>query len=200
MNKRQKKKKIKNRNKRLCERYPFLIPRNVFTGKILNHFNYTWTELDAMENGWKKAFGLLMCEEIREELIKYNYLNKYRITQIKEKYASLRWYDAGAPGNVHEIIRKYEYISGHVCQVCGKLDTPMLVGGWMMVICENCYEKNRKIYTWWKPYENETKSENVLKNSYTFSRYSKQDGEWFEVEVDISDTIEKIRSGYRVKI
>lgn len=46
----------------------------------------TYTELDAMEPGWRKAFGIQMCKEIKKELKKYNFLYKYRITQIKEKF------------------------------------------------------------------------------------------------------------------
>ena len=35
-------------------------------------------------------------------LKKANYLDKYRIVQIKEKYGSLRWYDAGVPIEISE--------------------------------------------------------------------------------------------------
>ena len=109
MNIRQKNKRIKMQNKKLTERYPFLIPRNCFSGKVMKGYNHSYTELDCLEPGWKKAFGILICEDIRNELIKHNYLYKYRIMEIKEKYGSLRWYDNGAPGNVHDMIMKYEY-------------------------------------------------------------------------------------------
>lgn len=46
----------------------------------------TYTELDSMPIGWRKAFGLQMCKDIKKELKKHNYLYKYRITQIKEKF------------------------------------------------------------------------------------------------------------------
>ncbi len=85
-------------NRELVERYPFLIPRNVWTGEIARDYNPDeYTTLDAMPDGWRAAFGEEMCEELRNELIRFDYLDKYRVTQIKEKYGSLRWYDSGAP-------------------------------------------------------------------------------------------------------
>ena len=98
-------------NRELIERYPFLLPRNRWTGEVFNDYDYSFTELDNMPNGWRNAFGERMCEEIRDALIEANYLDEYRISQIKEKYASLRWYDFGATQKVHDIISKYEYIS-----------------------------------------------------------------------------------------
>lgn len=46
----------------------------------------TYTELDAMPKGWRKCFGIQMCKEIKASLKRSNYLYKYRIMQIKEKY------------------------------------------------------------------------------------------------------------------
>ena len=120
-------------NEQLLERYPFLIPRNVWTDKIIE--NTDWTLLDDMPQGWRIAFGEQMCEEIREVLIKYDYLYKYRITQIKEKYGSLRWYDNGAPKEVHDIIMKYEKLSETTCILCGKPAT-LISRGWISPFCD----------------------------------------------------------------
>lgn len=200
MNKRQKKKKLKQYNIRLCERYPFLIPRNRFTDKVVKHYDFTWTELDDMVPGWKKAFGLIMCEEIRDVLIESGYLYEYRISQIKEKYAQLRWYDFGAPEGVHNIIRKYEYISQFICQYCGKLDAPTLTKGWLEVICKDCYDKRKKIVRYeMENYEDASKIKKKIDNSFVVHKFSMEFGDIDEV-IDISDTIEKIRSGYHVKI
>ena len=53
----------------------------------------TYTELDAMPEGWRKTFGIQMCKEIKYYLKKAGMLHSYRITQIKEKYGCLEWYD-----------------------------------------------------------------------------------------------------------
>lgn len=57
-------------NRRLTEKYPFLIPRNRWTDVISKDYDYTYTELDAMPDGWRWAFGEQMCEEIRNALLK----------------------------------------------------------------------------------------------------------------------------------
>lgn len=153
MNKRIKKKQIKMNNKKLCKRYPFLIPRHRWTDKLMwdktnKYFMpYSYTELDAMPNGWRRAFGIEMCEEIRKELIKYNYLDKYRITQIKEKFGELRWYDFGIPKNskIWEIIDKYTELSHHTCMICGRPAETSSDGYWLYTLCDKCKEKiNRR--------------------------------------------------------
>lgn len=122
-------------NKELIEKYPFLLPRNRFTGEIPEDYDYSWTELDAMSDGWRKAFGIDMCEEIRIAL--GDYVEKYRITQIKEKYGELRWYDFGAPEGVEEIINKYTKLSRKTCIICGKPATRVSIG-WIMPFCDEC--------------------------------------------------------------
>lgn len=120
-------------NEELIERYPFLKPRNVWTDKIIEDADCTL--LDDMPDGWRKAFGEQMCEEIREVLIKYDYLDKYRIMQIKEKFGQLRWYDNGAPREVFDIIDKYEKISERTCIICGQPAT-LISKGWISPFCD----------------------------------------------------------------
>lgn len=127
-------------NKKLIERYPFLMPRNRWTGEAPEDFDYSYTELDAMPDGWRKAFGEQMCEEIREELVRVGYLEKYRIAQIKEKYGSLRWYDFGATERIlREIIPKYTRLSKRTCIMCGAPATKMSTG-WISPYCDACAE------------------------------------------------------------
>ena len=81
-----------------------------------------YTELDAMPEGWRKAFGLDICKEIKEELKKHKgALKKYRITQIKEKFGRLEWYDWWSTEKVYKEIKpKYRSLSMKTCINCGK--------------------------------------------------------------------------------
>ena len=105
----------------------------------------SYTELDAMDAGWRKAFGIQMCKEIKKELKKHKFLYKYRITQIKEKWGYLHWYDGGVPkdSKVWDIIHKYEEISAKTCVVCGKPATKMSTG-WISPYCDDCVVPGRK--------------------------------------------------------
>jgi hypothetical protein len=136
--------RVKMANKKLIKEYPFLLPRNRWTGEVCKDYDYSYTELDAMPAGWRKAFGLQMCKEIKEELVKFNYLNDYRILDIKEKYGSLRWYDNGFPADskIPEIIYKYEMLSEITCINCGK-EAKYQTTGWINFICEDC--KNKRV-------------------------------------------------------
>lgn len=128
----------KEENKRLIERFPFLMPHNRWTDEIPEDFDYSYTELDAMPDGWRKAFGEQMCEEIREELVRVDYLEKYRIAQIKEKYGFLRWYDFGGTEKMNrEIIPKYAHLSERTCIMCGAPATKIATG-WISPYCDAC--------------------------------------------------------------
>lgn len=128
----------KEYNKQLCEKYPFLLPRNRWTGLVHPDYDYSYTELDAMPDGWRKAFGEQICEEIKQELEENNLLDQYRISQIKEKYGRLCWYDFGCTEKMlHEIIPKYEELSKCTCIRCGKPATKITLG-WISPYCDDC--------------------------------------------------------------
>ena len=133
---------VQEQNKKLCERYPFLIPWNRYSGELLtgdHDFDWSYTELDDMPDGWRKAFGAEMCEEIRDELVRVDDLNRWRIFQLKEKYGSMRLYDNGYKTNskIPDIISKYEQISERTCIVCGKPATRITMG-WICPYCDDC--------------------------------------------------------------
>lgn len=157
----------KEENKRLIERFPFLMPHNRWTDEEPEDFDYSYTELDAMPDGWRKAFGEQMCEEIREELVRVDYLQKYRITQIKEKYGTLRWYDFGcAERMLREIIPKYEHLSARTCIRCGNSATKVSTG-WISPYCNACadnigqYERFIPIEEWLDECEDDVASERI---------------------------------------
>lgn len=125
-------------NKELIERYPFLAPRDWFTGEVKEGYNYEYTLLDEMPHGWRIAFGEDMCEEIRESLIRNGCLKEYLVEQIKEKYGSLCWYGVNGVDEVeYEIIPKYEKISAKTCIECGSPATK-ISKGWIRPYCDAC--------------------------------------------------------------
>lgn len=150
-------------NKELIKRYPWLTPFNRFSGKLITDcagpngeegfwpgsptkhpdYNYDFTELDSLPDGWRKAFGERMCEEIRKALIKNNCLNDYYVAEIKEKYGGLCWYDYGAPAEVEEIIKKYEQLSYHICELCGEY-VEEVHSNIFITLCDKCIKKFKK--------------------------------------------------------
>lgn len=150
---------FRERNRELCEKYPFLIPTNRFSGKRITEaenggywpgapgevpeYDYEYTELDDMPEGWRNAFGEQLCEELKQALLDdggEEALNAYRIVQIKEKYGSLRWYDFGNTKKGYEVIGKYAKLSRETCVGCGAPATKQSTG-WICPWCDVCAEE-----------------------------------------------------------
>lgn len=115
----------------MCLRFPFL-KFHSSKGPIVKSC-WLW----QIDKGWRKAFGIQMCKEIKASLKRNGCLKTYRFTSVKEKYGVLTIYDDGAPGEVHDIINKYEYISARTCINCGR---PALyrTAGWVEPYCDDC--------------------------------------------------------------
>lgn len=142
--------------KELKKRYPFLIPRNVFTDEICQmdpddnpEWFENWTLLDDMPDGWRKAFGEQMCEEIRNAILEKGTeedLQHYRILQIKEKYGQLRWYTSWSTADLDKIVDKYTALSEETCIRCGK-PAAWVSCGYISPFCDECKkELSRKKY------------------------------------------------------
>ncbi len=128
-------------NKALIEEFPFLLPRNRWTDKVPDDYDFSYTELDNMPDGWRSAFGLQMCRELKEILKKAGALTDYRITDIKEKYATLRWYDNGVPVKAEKEYlawqSKFVKLSQSTCIKCGEKATKTSVG-YIAPYCSEC--------------------------------------------------------------
>ena len=147
-------------NKTLCKLYPFLIPRNRWTGKIPEDYDYSYTELDAMPAGWREAFGIELCEEIKICLskMKPDVAAKYMITQIKEKYGQLCWYTNFTTEDLEKVMRKYEDLSKRTCIVCGK-PAEFITLGWISPYCGDCIKNEKEKYKPIEEYFNRLKGE-----------------------------------------
>jgi len=196
----------------LCGKYPFLIPRYDWSGEIIKNYDYTSTYLDDIPVGWKIAFGEMMCEEIKQELVRCNYLDEFRIIQAKEKFGQARIYTNGEPVDckVQQIIDKYSTLSENICVICGKPDVPITNNGWISPYCKKCFttpndwykkEFPNEVDKWirnhledWEEYDKE--ENNKMRDSYTVISWSKENGEQ-KTTYDISRTANKIRAKWR---
>lgn len=127
-------------NKHLVEEYPFLLPHNRWTDAVDEDYNYEYTELDDMPDGWRNAFGLQMCEELKQALLEEGgekLLSEYRINQIKEKFGGLRFYTNWTTPKTNKIIDKYENISYSTCICCGA-PAKWITKGWISPFCDKC--------------------------------------------------------------
>ena len=132
---------IVDNNKALTERYPFLLPRNIFTDAPDEDYDYTYIRgVDNLPRGWKWLF-LQMCEDIRNQLVKENCLHSFRFFDIKEKYNRMECYPHGCSSKIHHILDKYAYMSQYVCSVCGQ-PAQWETNGYVLSFCDKCYKEN----------------------------------------------------------
>ena len=103
--------------KQLVEKYPYLAPHNSWTGKVVEEYDYSYTELCSLPEGWHKLF-LLLCKELRPHIEKAGLLNTWYFTQLKEKYGTMRVYTCNTPKTIDHLIDLYECYSKYVCLCC----------------------------------------------------------------------------------
>ena len=139
-------KEIIAKNKELVKEYPFIAYKEYdFDNDVYyipKDYDYKYTWLDGLPEGWVKAFGEDLCRELKEALDEYNYTDKFIIVQTKEKFGEMRIYHNGRPvgSKVEEVIDKYARISERTCCKCGKPATKISLG-WICPWCDECAEK-----------------------------------------------------------
>lgn len=130
------------KNKELIEKYPWLLPRDRWTGEVIENYDYSFTELDDMPDGWRIAFGEQFCADIQHELDKLRpeTAADFRVLQTKEKFGQLRFYTNWVTEGIDEVIRQYENLSEHTCIRCGAPATKITTG-WITPFCDKCAEE-----------------------------------------------------------
>ena len=94
------------KNKQLVSKYPWLWPSDWNWVPIPEaEYDYSWTVLDEIPEGWKIAFGEQMCEEIQAVLEKHQCVERFHIEQAKEKYGALRIYFASLPKDCYDEVQ-----------------------------------------------------------------------------------------------
>lgn len=83
--------------------------------------------------GWDNLIQTL-CEGINSH-VKHNKCPPVHITQIKEKYGSLRFYYYGGDDIVDGMVRMAELVSEYTCEQCGK-PGKIRDDGWLKTLCD----------------------------------------------------------------
>lgn len=197
---REARKKISNRlrTKRLIKKYGnWIAVHSDWTGKIIPDCEIT--EYDAFTHGWKDLWHMCI-NELNPIVHRLELENSLYFVQIKEKFGEICAYTSISNSEVDHVIDKYATISAHVCQWCGKPDSPISKGGWICCQCKECDERESKKYgrSYTKPYEERFNVEHCeISNTYGYTHW--HDGIKEDVEVDISDTVKEYRDRWTRK-
>ena len=193
---------IKNRH--LVKKYPWLKPwrrwkKNREQYGWDKRWKYHYTSLSGIPDGWYKAFGDMMLEELHEEICKSN-LRYFRIDDAKEKWGFLNIFASGFNDEILHIIDKYETLSQNICAVCGKPDVNITNRGWIYPLCYKCYSRSWRINTDMDDDQiREIYDKDIVGSTNTMQNVTTKIINGTEVTTDISDTAEKIRQNWNRK-
>ena len=89
------------------------------------------------DDGW-----LPLIEELFNKIEKMldNAPTFFEITQVKEKYGTLRVYAVGETEEILNLIDEYEVISSKTCEFCGKPGELRDKKHWYKTLCKKCYQ------------------------------------------------------------
>ena len=170
------------------EKYPWLRLRSLYTGVIYDDYD----ALDEMPEGWRVAFGDLLCEELDAAIKDAGLVDEFVIEQLKEKYGRLVIYVSHETPEIRDILEKYRALSGNVCMYCGKPDVHMLRTGWISPQCEDCFS-DMNCSEIGKYSDLAYAGDGKMSNSVTVKIYGKDGREEYH-KINCKDTADKIRA------
>jgi len=66
------------------------------------------------------------------------------VTQVKEKFGTLRFYTSPTPDSIHWVTEFAEAMSAYICESCGNPGEPN-DSGWIKTLCNSCRSQNESI-------------------------------------------------------
>lgn len=115
----------------------------------MQNFDELYEYLDCVPQGWrdivKQMINKMIVEFIR---LPKEEFEDYIVLQVKEKYYTLRWYDNGHTEEIDKIINEADEKVQRVCIYCGAPATKY-TRGYIMGVCDKCYEKHDLRMNYW---------------------------------------------------
>lgn len=87
------------------------------------------------DGGWIKILDPLFGS-IRNH-IKFAKIENFKITQVKEKFGTLRVYTSNSDEYINGLLDMAENMSEITCECCGK-DGKTRTDGWFRTLCDDC--------------------------------------------------------------
>ena len=170
------------------EKYPWLKSYSLFE-------DGTWGEYDIMDDmpeGWRIAFGDLLCEELDSVLRDSGLVEDFSVYQIKEKFGKLCMYVSHYTQEINDILDKYSAISKNVCIMCGRPDvSTMRSETWIAPYCEDCFYD--RPFSYLDIYEDmKYAGDRNIRNNITVTR--KDGNDYIAHKINLKDTADRIRS------
>lgn len=100
------------------------------------------------DDGWFEI--LKECIEEIKDICESEDEEEVKVTQVKEKFGTLRVYVDGIHNKIYDAIHRAEQKSHDMCESCGQKGK-IRNGGWVRVLCDACQHKIRGLPSSKKP-------------------------------------------------
>lgn len=145
--------KRKENNKKLIEKYPFLMPpKNFIKYTILTYRKdkHSFTMADAIPIGYLKTFSYDFFDELRNKLLETDDLYNFKfLIPAADPFGGFNFFAKflenfhGNKKDIDDIYCKYMKIAKHTCPRCGKNRD----ADWERELCDNCkLETGLRVY------------------------------------------------------
>ena len=104
-------------------------------------FNSILNNIPKYSKLYRKLYNLFDKYISRKPLAEF----VFQITQIKEKYGTLRVYYYGGDQYVEALIDNAEHMSYYTCEFCGATKNVGQTKGWIYTICKDCALNDKRI-------------------------------------------------------
>jgi len=131
-------------NKELCDKYPFL-KKYDWLGNFIG-YDSTWE--DSLPEGWKKVMCPQIWEDLKNILVKANFLDRFRFHKLQQKHGLIYfgYTGIGEGANAKRLLgwdNKYSEMSSYSCVDCGE-EVDYWDLDWEEFVCEKCAKERSK--------------------------------------------------------
>ena len=92
-------------------------------------------------DGWYPLINSLCAAIMWNPHTGKNVENPPTVSQVKEKYGTLRFYVNDSNERQNNIIEFAEYLSGNICENCGSMRDVSRTKGWVKTRCLTCHQE-----------------------------------------------------------
>jgi len=103
----------------------------------ITEFKKHYKDCFPVGEGWRP-----LVEKLVDDIIAID--NTVIISQVKEKYGTLRFYIWGGNDEIYDLINKAENDSYTICENCGSKENVTTKGGWLLTLCDKCRRKRNE--------------------------------------------------------
>lgn len=143
-----KNREIVKANIKLITKFPFLLPYDLIKSRTLRKYDFSYTLLDKLPDGWRNSFGTELCTKLVETLlsIRSDSIYDYKIISFRLHDGSLQIIDSlpqyMSKSQLVSLKNYYEDKSKLICKYCGKYTTHLVyIDGYSLYVCKEKFKK-----------------------------------------------------------